>query len=243
MSKSFSEEQIKYLEDIIGYHYRDKKLLNRVFTHKSVYSGNDIYNNYEQLEFLGDSLLGFVVADYLYTHYPLYNEGVMTVLRSKLVSRTPLSNIIKNLGNDASDDKLTEGEGIARFMRFGNGDYKTQLTEKVRCDLFESIVGSIYIDSGKDLKPAVDFILRNMETTLNTEVDSSIGDSKSTLQEYAQKKGLDVEYVMVNEEGPDHNKTFYYEVYVGGKLMGDGVGGNKKLAQQNAAKEALGKIK
>lgn len=239
---SLTENEILIIEKAIGYTYKDKSIIQKVFTHKSVFNCNNIYNNYEKFEFLGDSILGFIIADYLFTHYPLYNEGVMTVLRSKIVSREPLSNIIFNLGNEAFDDKDNVGEGIARYLKFGNGDYTTQLTEKVRCDLFEALVGSIYVDSGKNIEKAKEFIMKHLDSILNAEVDASIGDSKSKLQEYCQKRNIDGEYVLIDEEGPDHNKSFSYSVYLDGELMGDGVGANKKVAQQHAAKEALKKL-
>lgn len=234
------DEIIREIEEAIGYTFKNKKLIIRAFTHKSMYKNQDSYDSYEQLEFLGDSILDFIVAEYLYINYSQYNEGEMTVIRSKLVSRQPLSNIIFNLGNDVSDDKLCCGEGIARYLKFGNGSYTTQLTEKVRSDLFEAIVAAIYLDSGMD--EAREFILTHMMSVMNIELDSALGDSKSLLQEYAQKHNLTINYVLVDVSGPDHQKKFSYELYIDGQLMGDGTGPNKKLAQQYAAREAYKKI-
>lgn len=222
---TLNKDEIAFIENAIGYVFKDKTLLSRAFTHSSYSTIPG--KNYEDLEFLGDSIVGFVVAEKLYQTYPDKDEGVLTKMRIKLVSEKPLSDAIELVR-------------IAEMMKFGIGETRSKIYThpSIKCDLFEAIAGAIYLDGGMD--EAKKYVL----TMLG---DRFYGikmteDSKSELNEYAFKHDLNVDYVLKSKVGPDHKPVFTWAVFINGVEYGDGVGNTKAQAQQAAARAALDKL-
>lgn len=223
----FNNVKTDEIENIIGYTFKDKTILVRAFTHPSLRP--DVTENYQTLEFLGDSILDFVVAEKLMSDNPTLNEGHLTKMRASVVSEQPLSDAIGRV-------RLTE------FMQFGIGErrHKIYNNDSIKSDLFEAIVGAIYLDGG--LEPAKNFVLEMLADAVKyARVEEEL-DAKSILNEYASKHGKDVEYKLVSQSGPVHKPTFIFEVHVDGVCLGNGRGNTKQSAQQWAAKEALQKL-
>jgi ribonuclease-3 len=221
------DNEIRKIELTIGYVFNNKELLIRAFTHRSVliYSKTQ---SYEKLEFLGDAILDFVVAEYLCRKYFDMNEGDLTKLRAKIVSRNPLSLIIRNMD-------------LMKYMVFGNGSYEDAASDKVYCDLYEAIVAAIYIDSNID--NARNFILKSLALLLNDKELLSLDDTKTRLQEYCQAAKVSLRYEQTDMQGPPHNPHYVYEVYVNGEMLGRGEGKTKKMAEQYASSQAIINLK
>lgn len=219
--------KIQEIENIIGYVFKDKSFLIRAFTHPSLKA--KVEENYQVLEFLGDSILDFIIAERLMEVNPSWNEGILTKVRAQIVSAQPLSDAIGRV-------RLTE------FMQFGVGENRRRVYENdsIKCDLFESIVGAIYLDGG--MEEAKKFTLSMLDKAIAYSSPAEDLDHKSKLNEYATKHGKTVDYVLVNQIGPVHKPTFEMEVYIDGECMGNGKGSTKQAAQQWAAKEALQKL-
>lgn len=223
----FNNLKVQEIEKIIGYEFKDKSLLVRAFTHPSLKP--DVTENYQTIEFLGDSILDFIVAEKLMELHPTLNEGFLTKMRAQVVSEQPLADAIGRIR-------------IAEFMQFGMGERRHKIYENdsIKCDLFESIVGAIYLDGGMD--EAKRFVLTMLDEAIKFATAEEEVDAKSRLNEYASKHGQEVSYKMVSQSGPVHKPTFIFEVYVDGACMGNGRGSTKQSAQQWAAKEALQKL-
>ncbi len=213
-------------EQIIGYEFKDKSFLQTALTHSSYaneMNSNVDYN--ERLEFLGDSVLGLVAAEYFYQLHPEMPEGKLTKIRAAMVCE-------KSLYNFASSIKLGE------FMRLGKGEINTGGRQRpsILADAFESLIAAIYLDSG--FEEAKKFVLGFI---VNAAIEEpKISDYKTALQEIVQKNhGEILEYFMVGESGPDHEKTFIVEVRLNSNCIGTGEGRSKKRAEQAAAREAL----
>lgn len=213
-------------EQIIGYEFKNKELLNTALTHSSYANENGgkiMYN--ERLEFLGDSVLGMITAEYFFKTHPELPEGQLTKLRAAMVCE-------KSLYNFAQSIKLGE------FMKMGKGEINTGGRQRpsILADAFESVIAAIYLDAG--FEEAKKFVLGFVA---NAAVEEPvISDYKTALQEIVQKNhGEILEYFMVGESGPDHNKTFIVEVRLNSNVIGTGEGRSKKQAEQAAAKEAL----
>ncbi len=214
-------------ESILGYVFNNKTLLETAFTHASYTNEHKDSTNNERLEFLGDSILGFIVAEYFYKNNDS-KEGELTRLKQSLVSKEPLSFAI---------DKL----GLFEFLIVGESVDKENLTTKKTLseNLFEAIVGAIYLDGGIDF--AKDFVYDNL---ISSEVLSKKfvirTDYKSKLQEFCDKRKLGkVEYVLMEKLGPDHNPSFSVCVIIKGASIAKGTAGSKKQAEQESAKNAL----
>lgn len=209
--------RISEIEEKINYCFSNKKLLEVALTHSSFSNEHGGESN-EKLEFLGDSILNFLVAEKLY-HEQIDDEGTMSVLRSELVSMKPLANAVKNMN-------------LLQYLRIGKGLKKTELSLKIQSNIFESILAAIYLDGG--LKDCRNFVFDNLE--FNNILSN---DYKTHLQEYVQAymKGKVIEY-------KDSLFGSYYvsELYIDGKLFGTGKGIRKKDAQQEAAKIACNKL-
>lgn len=219
-----TDKQIEQVEQIIGYTFRDKRLLVRALTHGSYVNEHKNCESYEKLEFLGDSILNFVVAEQLFRE-SAKSEGEMTVLRSRMVSRLPLSEAVNRMG-------------LFSFVRLGKGTEHTEiLSAKTQSDIFESILAAIYIDSDS-LSKARKFI----EQHLNSLSVLAAVDYKSRLQEYAQAKKLSLVYPEPVQKGDLSHPYFEAEAELGGEFRGAGTGNSKKEAQQLAAKEICKKI-
>ncbi len=217
------------IEKKLGYAFKNKALLERAFTHSSV--TRDAQKNYESLEFLGDSILDFVVAKRLMEENPDAHEGALTHRRAEIVSQEPLEKAVDRLG-------------IAAFLIVGKGENVDNITlhTKVKSNMFEAVVGAIYLDSGS-MDEAERFIL----SKLRDHFDGSYkhGDSKdfkTELNEYASKRKIKVKYRLVEQTGASHDPRFTVEVSLDGKAMGKGTASSKKGAEQLAASEAIASV-
>lgn len=218
--------KVKVFEEIIGYKFKDKSLLQTALTHSSYaneMNGKVDYN--ERLEFLGDSVLGMITAEFLFTHHPEMPEGKLTKTRASMVCE-------KSLHKFAQSIKLGE------FMYLGKGEINTGGRERpsILADAFESLIAAIYLDAG--FEEAKKFVLGFIS---NADIEEPvITDYKTALQEIVQRNpGEYLEYFMVGESGPDHCKTFIVEVHLNNNVIGTGEGRSKKQAEQMAAKATL----
>jgi len=226
-------ETLGPLEDRIGHTFRDIGLLEHALTHRSRAhedaSGGVIDN--ESLEFLGDAVLGFVIADMLFQRYPRHSEGYKSKVKASIVSAASLA-------------RLAEDIDLGRFVLLGRGEEKTGGRGKhaILADSFEALIAAIYLDGGIDA--AREFIVSRFGPLLTGAGDqaaeaSFTEDWKSALQERLQKAGLGLPvYRLAAAEGPDHRKRFDVEVLVGGVAWGRATGRSKKEGEQQAAREA-----
>ena len=220
------------LEEKIGYSFKDKKLLQTALTHSSYANEkHDRSLSYERLEFLGDSILGLVTAEFLYSHEPALPEGRMTRLRAELVCEVSLK-------------KVAEELGIGEYMRLGKGEERSggRSRASILADMVESVIAAIYLDSGMDA--ARSFIIDRLLKNADLGEQHKIADYKTELQELVQRKSdSHISYELTGESGPDHNKTFSFCVYINGVAAGQGSGRSKKEAEQAAACAALEKMR
>ncbi|MDY6914714.1 MAG: ribonuclease III [Candidatus Cloacimonadota bacterium] len=219
------------LQKYIGYKFENISLLRAALTHTSYKSVTNHYSAFERMEFLGDSILGLVVAEHIFNKFPNYTEGNLSKLKAKLVSRKFLALKAKkiNLG-----DYLFLSSEAAK-----NGE---RSSKSILGDAMEALICAIYLDS--NLEQAANFIqkfiIRNYKSPLSEE---DMTNYKSKLQEYTQSKYQEVpEYKIIGESGPDHDKIFTAEVCICKKTLGTGEGSTKKEAQQQAAKGACNKL-
>jgi ribonuclease-3 len=231
-------ETLGPLEQRIGHTFRDLGLLEHALTHRSRAhedaSGGVIDN--ESLEFLGDAVLGFVVADMLFTRFPTHSEGYKSKVKASIVSSVSLA-------------RLAEDIDLGRYVLLGRGEEKTGGRQKqaILADGFEALIAAVYLDGG--IEAARAFIVSQMGPLIASAgehaADASFTDDwKSALQEWLQAngRGLPV-YRLAAAEGPDHRKRFEVEVLVSGARAGRAVGRSKKEAEQLAAREALARLK
>ena len=216
------------LEEKIGYRFHDRNLLATALTHSSY--ANEKHGeaqSYERLEFLGDSILGLVTAEFLYKHEPSLPEGRMTRLRAELVCETSLH-------------KTALALGLGSYMRLGKGEEHTGGRERpsILADIVEAVIAALYLDSG--MAEARRFIMARVLNDVQFGDSHRGGDYKTQLQEVVQRKSNQViSYRQVGESGPDHDKTFTFEVLINGVVSGQGSGKTKKEAEQMAACKAL----
>jgi len=217
-------------EERIGYTFANRDLLTRALTHKSFSheAKNGGVQHNETFEFLGDSVLGFVVGDLLFSHFPTLDEGALSKMKAFLVSASSLGAKARHYG-------------MGEVIFLGIGEEKTggRKKESLLANLFEAMIAAVYLDGGIDA--ARELIIRAFASDIKAidEQDLLFHDYKTALQELAQGRGMPLpEYTVVGELGPDHDKTFVVEVKVG-KLASRGEGSSKKEAQQQAAKNAL----
>lgn len=219
------------LEKTVGYTFQDPKLLELALTHSSYahehYAGKRHDN--ERLEFLGDAVLELVSSDYLFHNYNEYPEGELTKLRASIVCEQSLA-------------MCAEAISLGKYLRLGNGEDSTggRLRASITSDAMEALIGAIYLDGG--FANAKEFILRFVLNDI--EHKKLFFDSKTIFQEMVQGNiPGEISYHMVGEEGPDHDKIFSAEVWIGEKSMGTGSGRTKKAAEQMAAYQAICKLK
>lgn len=215
------------LENIIGYCFKDKAILKEALTHKSFAGEHKSAHHNERLEFLGDSILGAIVADYIYCQCPHSEEGVLSKIKSNLVSRHNLYLWAKELD-------------LGRFLCLGHGELATggRQRDSILSNAMEAVIGAVYIDGGYS---AAEQVVLPWVRTQQLKQDS--GDYKSTLQEFIQKRSRHTpQYEVVQTVGPEHDKVFTVEVSLDGKLLGTGKGRNKKLAEQDAARDAYARL-
>jgi len=198
------------LESRIGYTFTDKAVLKTAMTHSSfAYEAKRRVSHNERLEFLGDSVLSVCVSTYLYNEFPDLTEGALTRLRAAVVSEAPLA-------------KVAHALGIGRFLRLGKGEEATggRTRASVLADAFEALIGAIYLDGG--VKAAQSFVISQLAPVIHSaSMGKGIKDYKTELQELLQQGKLQsLEYVIANEEGPDHFKSFTALVLKDGKIIG-----------------------
>ncbi len=220
---------ISAFEEIIGYSFKNKDLLRVALTHSSYANENRLPHDNERLEFLGDSVLGFVTAEYLFDEYKTRPEGELTKLRAAVVCEKSLFKFA---------EKINLGEYI--FMGKGEEHSGGRNRPSIVSDAFEAVIAAMYLDGGIDtVKP---YILSFIKDAVKREV--GFKDNKSLLQEEIQKiKGNTIVYEEVGESGPDHEKVFSFVVKINGEVVGKGDGKSKKEAEQAAAGDALLHIK
>lgn len=218
------------VENAIGYVFKDKMLLRKCFTHSSYANEHGTENN-ELLEFFGDSILEFVVTEYLYKNAK-GDEGDLTKIRADIVSKIPLLKVVRKLGID-------------QFILLGNGQEKSSnSTDKMYSSLYETVVAGIYFDGG--LKEAKKFIERTLiseylSTPKTAKRKTAMNeDYKSKLQEYVQKTKIgSIGYETLYKKGPDHKPEFKIAVLLNGTKIAEAKGGSKKEAEFTGAKKAL----
>lgn len=215
-------------EKKINYKYNNKALMQEALTHSSFSNEGKKYGkDNERLEFLGDSILSLIVAEHLFTHYKHLPEGELTKLRASLVCEKSLFGFAKQID-------------LGEHLKVGKGEEHTggRSRPSILSDAFEAVIASLYLDSGYD--KAKEFVLRFIPERLDVKKAGALSDYKTTLQEIIQKNREEkIEYVLINEIGPDHNKAFTVEVHLNSNVIGIGKGRSKKQAEQLAAKEAL----
>jgi ribonuclease-3 len=210
--------------------FSNVRLLRQALTHKSVSRpGMDVANgNYERLEFLGDSVLGLIVSEYLWRRFPEKSEGQLSRFRAQLVNEESLASIARHVN-------------LGRHIIVGNGERESggNYKESILADVFEALVGALYVDGG--LEVARSFVeSRLSESLINIAETRIVTDFKTELQELLQAEALGLPvYRLIAESGPPHNRIFEVEVVIGCEAYGRGSGSSKKRAEQAAACRAL----
>jgi ribonuclease-3 len=232
------EDGLKDLQELqrrLGYSFKDTALLERALTHSSfayeMRSGleGEVSEDYESMEFLGDTILGFLISEHLFLNHPSRSEGELSKIRSFLVSANHLASLSQELD-------------LGAFLRLGHGEEKTGGRKKkaLLADLFESLIAAIYLDGG--FEPTRRFLFSRFSSRLEEIAEEQLDfqDSKSLLQEQLHARGFtEPAYQVVEELGPDHSKQFVVEVHIEDKLLAKADGRSKKEAQQRAAAKAL----
>ncbi len=221
---------IKDLEGIIRHKFKDKGLLMTALTHSS-YS-NEIKHKQkiecnERLEFLGDSVLSLVTSDFLYSNYEGQDEGTLTRIRAIIVCENSLYEFAVDIG-------------LGDFLLLGHGELLSQGRKRksTLADAFEAVIAALYLDGG--IAKTRQFLLPILKQAADKAVSGLIEDFKSLLQKIAQQTPEEIlEYKMIKEEGPPHDRTFTFSVYLNANLLGTGTGPSKREAEQEAARRAL----
>lgn len=220
-------KNLKELEEIIGYKFKNRHYLEQAMTHSSYANEKKLGKQgcNERLEFLGDAVLELISSDFLYREFPQVPEGELTKKRASLVCEPSLAYCAREFG-------------LPQFLMLGKGEDMTggRNRDSIVSDATEALLGAIYLDGG--FANAKEFVLRFILNDM--EHKQLFYDSKTILQEIVQEDGSGpVEYPLIREEGPDHNKSFTVKAVVNGRVCGQGTGHTKKAAEQAAAYEAL----
>ena len=225
-----TNEEFPELENRLGYSFMDGKVLLEALTHRSFYHENpgkaDAYN--ERLEFLGDSVLGFIIVEYLFSMDQNLTESVMAKTKSYIVKEAVLSEVASSIS-------------LGQYLRLGKGEEQTggRTKKSLLADAFEALLGAVYVDGGYDAakKIVLSLFSRKIHPIINS---GEFHDSKTELQEKTQLLFSSIpEYRTIKQEGEEHRKVFTVEVYISGDKYGSGIGKSKKEAETRAAKEAL----
>jgi ribonuclease III len=214
------------LEDALGYRFRDPAILEAALVHRSYQAEHPEVVDNERFEFLGDAVLGLAITAFIYDEYPAMSEGQMAKVRAAAVSREDLATI-------------ATGIGLAPHIRLGRGEEVTggRAKASILADTLEAVIGAAYLDGGYD--DAAFCVARLWEAAVRHRAHRPGGaDHKTRLQEILAATGLAPVY-RIEASGPDHRKVFHAEVVVGGRLRGQGSGGSKREAEQEAARAAL----
>ena len=219
---------IKDLETAIGYRFRNISLLQNALAHSSYANErwHDSLKSNERLEFLGDSILGMVTAEYLYRNFPDRPEGDLTRMRADMVCEQALAQVADRID-------------LGKHLLLGNGEETGggRHRDSILADAVESVIAACFLDGG--MEPARQFINTFVLTDVPVKKLRNV-DYKTALQELVQqKKNQVLAYALVGESGPDHDKQFRVEVSLNGKVVGEGIGSSKKRAEQAAAQSAM----
>ena len=218
------------LSEKLQYQFKDPALLAEALRHSSYaneHRGANVFSN-ERLEFLGDSVLGFVTAEYLFARHPNAPEGELTRIRALLVCEDSLYEVAQRLE-------------LGRYLKLGNGEESCggRMRPSILADATEAVFAAVYLDGGIDAaRTLIHRVL--LDTEREEAAEEKRRDYKTLLQEFVQRTpNQQLSYRLVSESGPDHDKTFYFEVLLNGAAAGRGAGRSKKEAEQMAAKNAL----
>jgi ribonuclease-3 len=217
------------LQKILSYHFSSCTQLEQALTHPSFHNEQDTgCGDYQRLEFLGDAILGMLLAEMLYSRFPMAAEGELSRIRSQLAEQSTLAGIARS-------------RGIGAFILVGKGEAQSAGRDKdsILCDVLEAIIAAVYLDGGLEAARRVvaDLFDDLLETPLGLTVSM---DSKSELQELLSARGIEPPlYRLADESGPPHDRTFSFLVLINGEVIGEGQGRSKKSAQQAAAAAAL----
>ncbi len=230
MGNETTKELVVYVKNELGIKPKSMALYEQAFFHRSFAyeQGMAAHESNERLEFLGDSVLGLVLAEYLCARYTTSEEGDISKMKAQLGSRQTLAEVARRLN-------------LADFLRVGRGEEKagTQNLPSLMSNVFEAVVGAIYLDRG--YREAADFIVRNFAPEFEKDLVSQ--DYKSVLQEFAQRKFHTAPfYQIVRAYGPEHHKTFEILARINGRVYGRGRGHTKKEGEQSAARQALRRL-
>ena len=215
------------LEEKLGYRFKNRELLITALTHSSYANETRQGECNERLEFLGDSVLSVVVSEYIFNNFSNKKEGELTRLRASLVCEAALARFAVKLG-------------LGKYLLMGHGEMNSHGYERpsILSDAFEAVIAAIFLDGG--MEEAKRFVLSYVLPEIRNVTSRRDTDYKTKLQEIVQQTEGDVlEYVLVDESGPAHDKHFVFEVRLNSNILGRGGGHNKKQAEQNAAHEAL----
>lgn len=222
---------LETVEKNIGYKFKNKALLENALTHTSYAYEHNVKSN-EKLEFLGDSILEYISSEYIYQNYKDLKEGEMTKVRATVVCEKSLH-------------KIAQKHNFSEFLKLGKSEIQTGGSKKpaIMADSVEAVIAAIYLDGG--IEPAKKFIIENLKEEIEIATKNvGIKDYKTVLQEKLQEHGeVKIEYKIIKETGPDHDKSFEAEVEVNGNILATGIGKSKKEAQMQAAKKALENLK
>ncbi len=216
------------LQDALDFHFHDEALLKLAFTHKSYVfeTSNEALNSNERLEFLGDSILACVTADYLYRTFPELSEGDLSNIRSMLVKGETLADLARDLY-------------LGDYLLMSKGERNNVKSQRVLAATFEAVLGAMYLDQG--LEASRRFLLPRLKPMAYHIVKKRLfKDAKSRFQELAQAHtSITPAYRLVSQEGPSHDREFIVEAMLGDEIAGRGQGRNKQTAEQEAALAAL----
>ena len=229
----FLKNNLTDLENAINIHFKNKNLLINAFIHRSYLNEHKNFKgtSNERLEFLGDSVLSLVISSFIYNKLPKSSEGQLTTLRASLVRTETLAKLSRELSL-----------GKYLFLSKGEEESKGRNNSSILANTFEALIGAIYIDQG--LTSVEEFLKRTVLSKWQELAKTATSDNKSKLLEFLQRKHhQSPTYQVLTTWGPDHNRNFEIGVYLNDKILGRGVGKNKQIAAQNAAKNALVNLK
>lgn len=232
LPKDTKNRDFEKLQVSIGIHFKNVSLLRNAFIHRSYLNEHKNFRSQsnERLEFLGDAILSNIVSRFLYQTLPKSPEGELTQTRAALVRTETLAKIAQNLSL-----------GTYLYLAKGEDDSGGRINNSILANTFEALVGAIYLDSGSPLSEK--FIQRYILSNWQTLAKTAVPDNKSKLQEVVQRKyKVSPAYELLSSWGPDHNRQFEIGVYQNQQLLGTGIGRNKQIAAQEAAKNALARL-
>ena len=223
--------ELEELEKNIKYKFNNRDILKKALTHTSYANEHKIESN-EKLEFLGDSILEFISSDYIYNKYPKLTEGEMTKVRAAVVCGENLA-------------KVAKVYNVGECLYLGNSEVHSGGKNRIAIleDATEAIIAAIYLDGG--IEPVKKFIIENLEDEIEKATKNvGIKDYKTVLQEILQENGeVKIQYEIIKEMGPDHDKSFIAQVKLNGKVLAKGEGKSKQKAEMKAAKKAIKQVK